>query len=484
MRRARVVEGSCWNCRTRRVKCDLFKPTCGRCEKSGQECGYGAAPFRWVGGMALRGRHAPQATSPPLSVSPLAVTTSRTIAHNLPGQCSQVSNSEVLPNNTTTLVPVALASPVDKTALVPYFINVVLPRYCLGDFVVSLDLNVLLRDEALQGAMLAIARAHFDMQGKHGSAFARNKSRQTAIQTFRKQLASGACEDTAAQDLFSTNVLFCILDGMIEPTEEANASTMHLKGGFAILDRWSTIIPTMIAEGGIKTHLLSVFATLDLVHAILSGCKPHFEPTIFRRMANTETWWGPNLDPDDEILIASENLCRLAILGNMVHSSLQIHGLEETRQQTACFEKMLDDPLRARLQNTITTVKMDDWTAFCTLYDISAHIFYERAIRLSTINHPTVQQYTHQATLILSQHHFSGMLQHCIVLPIVIIGAHCTTVEDQNAVSSALSPTVSYLSFGCLLVLEQFLQVTWKMRILEATWWELFGPIAEKIFLF
>ncbi|KAI5364822.1 Putative zn(2)-C6 fungal-type DNA-binding domain, fungal transcription factor [Septoria linicola] len=491
-RRARVVEGSCWTCKNRRVKCDLAKPTCGRCQKNEQECGYGQVPFRWVGGQALRGRHAPSSRSEDLgslkvqSVGPdqparRAFEPSR---RNL-GPLKAVKAQEEVSN---AVLPLALTSSIGQDTLVPYFINIVLPRYCLRDFVISLDHDLLLKDEALREATLAISRAHFDMQAKNGSALARNRSRQTAIATFRRQLASNAVAESAAQNLFSTNVLFCLLDGMIEPTEETNASTLHLKGGFAILDRWNNIVPDIIAAGGIRTHLLSVFTTLDLVHAILSGRNPHFEPTIYRQLANVQAWWG-RLDPDDAIISASENLCRLAALGSMVRTSLDMFGREATQQRVFYFESMLSSPIRAHFRQTDclsehNSTRMDDWTAFCTLYDISARIFYERAIRLKSVDDGIVQLYTKQAARMLKQDLFSGMLQHCIVLPLVIIGAHCLDDHDQDAICRALAPTLSYLSFGCLLVMEQFLKATWKKRDLDVTWWESFEDIAEKIFLF
>ncbi|CAK1360435.1 hypothetical protein CB0940_06487 [Cercospora beticola] len=498
-RRARVVEGSCWHCKSRRVKCDLAKPACGRCQRDERECSYGGMPFKWVGGMALRGRHAPPSASRPDDLGSAKLQTvgpdedDRHSTSAASTASDRSSKSPVVERrrsdlSTTAVLPAALASPVDRASLVPYFTNVVLPRYCMGDFVLSLDHNILLQNEALHEAMLAMARAHFDMQSKYGSATTRNRTRQSAIVTFRKQLASSACEDAAAKDLFSTNVLFCLLDGMIEPTEETSASTLHLKGGFAILDRWEKIVPEMIAEGGIRSHLLSVFATLDLVHAILSGRRPHFDPSIYRKLANTEAWWG-RLDPNNAIIWAAENLSRVAALASIVHGSIKAYGLEVMRKRLSHFEIMLSAPLRAHFARREDarerdSAEMDEWTAFCTIWDISARIFYERAIRLKPVDDPAVQQYTKKAALMLSQDLFSGMLQHCIVLPLVIIGAHCLLRADQEMISRALSPTVSYLAFGCLPIMEQFLKTTWQRRNLEATWWETFADIAEKTFLF
>lgn len=45
-KRAKTFTG-CWTCRSRKVKCDLQRPNCGRCEKSGLECGGYDIKLRW-----------------------------------------------------------------------------------------------------------------------------------------------------------------------------------------------------------------------------------------------------------------------------------------------------------------------------------------------------------------------------------------------------------------------------------------------------
>lgn len=46
VRRVKTFTG-CWTCRSRKVKCDLGKPNCQRCEKSGLECGGYDIKLRW-----------------------------------------------------------------------------------------------------------------------------------------------------------------------------------------------------------------------------------------------------------------------------------------------------------------------------------------------------------------------------------------------------------------------------------------------------
>lgn len=46
-KRAKTFTG-CWTCRSRKVKCDLRRPTCERCEKSSLECGGYDIKLRWT----------------------------------------------------------------------------------------------------------------------------------------------------------------------------------------------------------------------------------------------------------------------------------------------------------------------------------------------------------------------------------------------------------------------------------------------------
>lgn len=54
-----------------------------------------------------------------------------------------------------------------------------------------------------------------------------------------------------------------MLDGMIEPEHDLNASMFHLKGGCAMLTRWPNTLSNMLNEKGFRAHLLSVFATME-----------------------------------------------------------------------------------------------------------------------------------------------------------------------------------------------------------------------------
>jgi hypothetical protein len=48
-------DGPCYTCRNRRIQCDQTGVPCAKCQKAGLEC-LDKRPFRWVKGVAIRGR--------------------------------------------------------------------------------------------------------------------------------------------------------------------------------------------------------------------------------------------------------------------------------------------------------------------------------------------------------------------------------------------------------------------------------------------
>ncbi|KAF8472110.1 fungal-specific transcription factor domain-containing protein [Kalaharituber pfeilii] len=51
-----TADVDCYTCRRRRVRCDRALPTCRKCTKAGHQCAGYKKGFRWVGGIASRGK--------------------------------------------------------------------------------------------------------------------------------------------------------------------------------------------------------------------------------------------------------------------------------------------------------------------------------------------------------------------------------------------------------------------------------------------
>ena len=446
-RRSRISDGSCHNCRKRRLRCDLVRPVCNRCSKESQSCIYGpVVELKWVGGIASRGRLAIQNTNVTSAISS-------------PPPTYGLADSD----------------------LILYFDNVVLPRFQLDEKLVELDLESVLQDEPLQQAILAVSRAHYKLNSKSNQTqltFIPDHARQSAIETFRQLLNNGITSENAAQQLFTVNVLLCMLDGMIEPSVDAHASICHLKGGYAILNNWDDAIAQILLQDGLLTHLLSVFATMDLVHALLSGDKPFFESVLWQMLGDTQTWFG-KLMVDDPFLILLKTLSEMATLGNMVHSHLPaIKHLSLVGKCLPMVERNLADSCNIFSQPT------SGWRSFCETWKCCGMIYTQRALRLQSINSEAVQSATRQGVELLMNDSLCGMMSHCLIFPILVIGAHCLHNQDRRVVLEVLSNSSSYLSFGNLRIMEDFLKGLWNVDDMQADWWSCFTDISSRAFFF
>ncbi|KAK4502048.1 hypothetical protein PRZ48_007859 [Zasmidium cellare] len=454
---------------------------------SGQQCVYGSQPVRWVGGSSLRGRRAATATyghqhSPEL---PLAGNAN---ADPVPVIVVERHSTQSLirtPKREPTLSPTPSTPALDDASLAGYFQNAVLPRFQLSNDQLSADLAKLLSNPTFQRAISAVSRAHYSLLSKEdpqSTALVRSRTRHAAIASFRQSLQEGACSRKTVQELFSINVLLGILDGMIEPTNDPDAARFHLNGGFAMLKRWTKTTANMLTEGGLNGHLISVFATMDLVHALLSGDKPFFESNIWSMFAGVTAWFG-RLNHDDRFLILLKAHAEMAALGNIIKTHLPDEdGVILVQRCLSPIESMLQPP--ACSPPPSIDVKLTEWSHFCSLYEIAGVIYYHRALRMRPVDDEDVQISVRAGVAKVVSGVLPGMLAHCTILPMLVIGAHCLYPQDRSAIATSLDPTVSYLSFGNLPVMLDFLKVTWARGLMDVTWWDMFKDVAERIFLF
>nr|POE74663.1 arginine metabolism regulation protein ii [Quercus suber] len=470
-RRNRIVEGSCWTCRKRRVKCDLVKPSCTRCQTSGETCGYGAAaPVKWVGGVALRGRNA---TMPQLRRDS--------------SSSSSASTEEIGCSPELTMLATVGPKPLEDDGLMLYFANALLPRFMLGETLFQADLKDISQDEDLRHTVIAVSQVHHSFENKALSIDAikaGRKARQVAIRRLRKRLG-GTTTDKAAQDVFATVVLLCILDGMIEPSEDENASVCHLSGGHAILGRWTNIAPSILMTTGLQPHLLSLFATMDLVQAILSGAKPYFDPESWDTFAEKTAWFG-RLPLGHRFLGITKALSQMASSGHLIYSStvpLDIDEISALFSPVSWDESTIDallDPER----NVNLTSDQTEWETFCSIWEIALVMYHRRVLRRLPVNHPEVQAATQIGFSRLLDERLPPLFAHCTILPLLIVGAHAMQPEQQATIRRALSSSASYLSFGSLMLMSKFLNDTWESSDMQVSWWTMFETIARKTFLF
>ena len=460
-RRSRVVEGSCWFCRRRRLKCDLGRPCCAQCLDKEQTCSYSSIPpIRWIGGAASRGRLA-EARSPKSPTSPDSILISPSTTH-----------------------------PLDKGEVILYFANTVLPRFQIPDEPIHLDFDIVLQDEALQQTVAAVSQAHYALHSKvdvYDIAIIRKRAGQSAIEGFRKCLARGVQSESSAQRLFAINILLCVLDGMIEPSEELNASTCHLRGGFAILDQWTNTPTRMLLQDGLQAHLLSIYATMDLVHALLSGDKPFFESMIWKMFADVQTWFG-RLQTGDRFLEILAAFTDMAALGNLMCNNPPTQSVSLVEKCLPPIENIfvpsLGQDFRHRRPSGDLDTNYSPWDLFCSIYEICGFIYLQRALRMRSVEEEVIQAATRRGVEKLMDDKLPPMMRHCVVFPMLVIGSHCTLAQDRKTILDVLSPSTSYLSFGNMQMMAEFLKTVWSREDAQETWWHCFASVSQKAFLF
>jgi hypothetical protein len=450
-RKSRVAEGSCWTCRRRRLKCDLQRPACAQCASRELACSYSLTPpIKWIGGAATRGRFAnfpsPETPETPYSTSPGS-------------------------------------QPLEPGEIILYFANAVLPRFQIPNDPIVLDYDVVSQDEPLQQAIVAVSQAHYALHSKvdiYDVSLLRKRAKQTAIEGFRKCLEQGVYSETSAQRLFAINILLCILDGMIQPEEDINASMCHLRGGFAILQQWTNTPTRMLLQDGLQAHLLSIYTTMDLVHALLSGEKPFFESITWKMFADAQTWFG-RLQKGDRFLEILAAFSEMAALGNIVRDNLPDDSSSLMEKCLGSVETVFSgDANEYTRQHTVHT----PWTLFCSVYEICGFIYLQRALRLHSLAEERTQVAVRRGVEMLIDDRLPNMMQHCVIFPLLVIGSHCTLTQDRKAILEVLSSSSSYLSFGNMTLMATFLKSNWSSSDPPLNWWECFASVSQKAFLF
>ncbi len=396
------------------------------------------------------------------------------------------------PSKSPPGLPLGIPATLDTETLTLYFFNTVLPRFQLLEEAPSVDPAEFIRDGCLQPAVLALSRAHFDRVScrvKAPDTCTRGHARGQAIRQLRRQIETDSWSQHSAQQLVAASVMLCMLDGMMDPLmglgDTTTAPLWHLKGGCAMIERCGPDMSgTMIAKDAISAHFMSIFATMDLMHALLSGDRPFFATGIWDDFADVTAWWG-RLATGDRFLSLLKLMSEVAALGHQMCAGLPSSvGSNNPNPFLSRVQAELDAPTTAR-DGLAATPSFKHWQTFCLLYEVTTRLYILRALQLCGIDDTRVQDLVAFGINLLSgKATLPGMMAHCVIFPVLVLGAHAIQHEDQIKLLRSLQPTISYLAFGNLVVMRDWLQEIWLHPQHEATWWTLFRPLSDKVFLF
>ncbi|CAK7232948.1 hypothetical protein SBRCBS47491_008441 [Sporothrix bragantina] len=539
-RRIRTVEGSCWRCKDRRIKCDLSYPVCERCTDAGQVCEYGRLRLRWAQPATTMGVTAGSAVGPttPPGILRRKSTSSTHSTHSphsngcrsprSPSRWSVSSVGATTTTGTTTTTAVsvsvsvslametaaALAGPprqpsiiLDSEYYMLYFENDFIPRFHLLDKSLYIDLVSLLQNPLLLHSATAVASAHHTLSKGGGSLSAdailsMTRFRTEAIKELRESLLlhtsttapvpwnidlDASNDPRSPSRLFTANALLCILDGMIEPSPDSAAAREHLRGGRAILDAWDGKTELFSAKSGVSMLMLSIFSSMDLTHAFLSGDMPYFDEDEWPKFAGAVCWWGV-LDDSDPFLQINAVSSRLACLGHHVRTrpdslvsvsellAIQL-SLERTRTSSLVGTQNSWDG------SNNSSPAAEAWAIFCSAYRHVALIYLYRVLCKEPVDHWMIQQIVAEGVEAIAHPALTGKLGHCVLFPALVLGCHCVDLDQRRKIRQVVLSSASYLAFGCIKTIDAFLQTTWQTDM-QFTWWECFEPISQTGFFF
>jgi hypothetical protein len=365
-----------------------------------------------------------------------------------------------------------------------YFENELLPRFNLSNTVPRVDLKQLSEDPILLQSIVAVANAHATYRSANEKALSLSKiqDRNNALRMFRKQLMSTQTNETS-NSLFISNVLLCILDGIIEPITESSATHHHIMGGKAILKQWKGMRDVFQTKYELPILMLSIFATMDLTHALLIGDDPYFDASSWSEFGDNKAWWG-EVKSDDDFLETMAIFSQLATLGHEVQ-----HFRGTAPIGVLLSIQMALEQQAIRQEEAGRSSDQKAWGAFCASYRFTASVYLYRALSALEVDHPLVQQAVSDCMKVIGGHDLTDKLHHCILFPVLIIGSHCFESGQRLAIRKSIARTASYLSFEALRSLESFLEKRWdeldtSAALRESNWWMYFDEIANVTCLF
>lgn len=429
--------------------CDLTVPACEKCIKIGRRCDYGKVRLRWTDCIASRGRLAGKKTPLPLYQPPVL---------------QKTSDHHIM-----------------------YFENELLPRFNLSNEVPQVDLKWLANDPILLQSVVAVANAHsaYKSANKEALVVEKIQDRNNALRLLRQQLMRNHSSDEANNSLFMANVLLCILDGIIEPITETSATHLHLVGGKAILKQWPGMKGIFEGKHELPILMLSIFATMDLTHAILIGDEPYFNAGSWAEFGGCKAWWG-TVRPDDDFLETMGILSQLAALGHNVRHLGSTPPIGDLLSIQSALEQQASRNVDVK---PIPTDTEAGWAAFTACYRFSASVFLYRALSSLEVDHQLVQKAVAECIEVMSGDALTDSLHHCILFPVLIVGSHCLVPKQREEIRRSIGKTASYLSFEALRAMSTFLEKRWEeldrsANMRDKNWWEFYQEIAIVTCLF
>lgn len=458
-KRQRTVQGSCWPCKQRRVKCDLARPRCRRCNVSGAQCSFDKILVRW--------------NSRPTKAAPVAY------------QASTASPKSTLfrqiQDNRLTA---------GELKALDYFQAAVWPLLSTATQPCPPPISLALESEPVLLAMCELAEAHrlLQQEGSLTNLQAISNKRLTCLSSVRKQLRESISNNESLSQLLVAVLLLYFLDGFIDCGEQSASTISHQAGVRAIVEQLGGF--NMLVDEGQKNTphmLLSEFASTDLTRAILDDRAPCFPARIWRNIEKGTVWWEKQTY-GVTLAVVFRIMTQIAFYRQSVQAGDEELSIEKVRD----FERSLQpsfsvlrlDHFNCPEEETLSKFEMErvnQTIAFTRAFQHSALIYLYRAVCGFPPRHHLVQQHVNFCMGCIKAISSTSKAYNCIVFPVYVVGAHSFTPGHQQDILDTLDSIYLRLRFNSLLSIRAALEDLWSSQRQEGGWGDMFTCLGNHV---
>jgi hypothetical protein len=415
-KRRRIVEGSCWPCKQRRVKCDLKKPSCRRCIISGTEdCSYNKLFLRWKARPSKQVPDVHQHLSFDISLNGISLAT-------------------------------------NQRSAIEYFKDRLWPLFSTGHQPAPPPVALALRSQPVLQALCVFAEEHRALEERGQSTSTLDNRRLRCLTAIRGQLSDKHTEGDTLFSLLVAVLLLYFLEGYVNCTNDDASTQCHAAGALAIIDALGGFEATYMSSDRMTRMLLSEFASTDLTDAMLQDRKPSFPVEIWNKMEPCSVWWE---SPSGTKSLATV-LSTMAAMATY-HQDVR-DGANACSETVQAFERalqpsytMLDYSKDTNSQKESNCDLSDAIAASSlSLYRAFQHaglIYLYRAITNIPTQHFLVQQHVHACLECIQGMDTKSRVQNCALFPLYIIGAHALTDTHRTCILERLDIIYTNLKF-------------------------------------
>ncbi|KAL4895058.1 putative Zn(II)2Cys6 transcription factor [Aspergillus ambiguus] len=444
-KRERTVQGSCWPCKQRRVKCDLLRPRCRRCVLSGGKCSYDKILVRW--------------NARPTKGAPLAY---------------QLPNAGFM----GSLSVDGHVAATHRKAL-EYFQAAFWPLMSTAARPCPPPIGLAMESQPVLLVMCELADAHRAvLLNKEKLAL---DKRLSCLASVREQLRHSVSNTESLSRLLVAVLLLYFLDGYIDCTEQSASTASHKAGVQAMVEQLGGLTALLDNGQSNMSMLMSEFATTDLTRSLLDDRLPCFPADIWTRIESSTVWWekqkygGMTMGSVFGIMAAMASY----------RQSVQTDGMEPSIERIQEFERSLQptfftlDLEHLRTPDPYIVEESDadqamQTVAFTRAFQHSALIYLYRAVCGLPARHCLVQQHVQSCFTCIMGISSQSKAHNCIIFPLYVSGAHSFGAEQQSFVLRKIDEIYQTLRFASLLSIRAALEDLWASAAHDGRWSDMF----------